>query len=285
MTATTIETTQTTPIAARPAPAGGRTLRGAVVSELKRLNRWTFAGVGAVLIAAFSFMATAVVFLAADQVGSPSPMMGGVVDLTSSDGLVAGISTAANLVGIVVLSLWAAASASDYATGWIRVMVQAEPRRWRLLFGKFAALVGLTLVGTVIATVVSVASAPLLASATGVSTAAWGAGWLGTVAGAWLNLSLGILVWGVIGFAVATVTRSAIVAIAGGIGYLMVFEGLLGLVAESATTYLPGTVLGAVVAGGNATLAYGTALGLAGAYAAAALVVSVVVFHRRDITS
>lgn len=284
MTATTIASTEATARKTRRAPTGRRTLRGAVVSELKRLNRWTFTGVGAALFAAFSMMATAIVFLAADQV-SGSPMMAEVGDLTSSDGLVAGIAMAANLVGIVALSLWAAASASDYTTGWIRVMVQAEPRRWRLLFGKFAALVGLTLVGTLLATVVSVGSAPLLASATGVSTAAWGAGWLGTVASAWLNLSIAILVWGIIGFAVATVTRSVIVAIAGGIGYLLVFEGLLGLVAESATTYLPGTVLGAVVAGGNAALAYGTALALAGVYAAAALAVSVAVFHRRDVVS
>jgi hypothetical protein len=42
---------------------------------------------------------------------------------------------------------------------------------------------------------------------------------------------------------------NALVAIAGDIGYLMVFEGLLGLAAGDATTFLPGSVLGSVGAG------------------------------------
>ena len=83
--------------------------------------------------------------------------MGRVADLESSRGLVAGLSTAASLMGIVVLALWAVAAASDFGTGWIRVMVQAEPRRWALLAGKVVTLTLLTLVGALIATGVAVA--------------------------------------------------------------------------------------------------------------------------------
>lgn len=152
-----------------------------------------------------------------------------------------------------------------------------------------AALTGYTLAGTAVATLVAVAVAPLLAGAKDISTAAWFPGlWTtaATVLGAWVDLTLSVLVWGVIGLTVATVTRSVTIAIAGGIGYLMVFERLLGLVVDAATTtYLPGSVLSAVAAGGTPSLTYGTAIALAAGYAAVALAIAVLVFTRRDITS
>ena len=64
---------------------------------------------------------------------------------------------AGTLIGIVALSLWAAAVASDYSTGWVRLLVAAEPRRWRLLVGKLVALSGFTIVATVVATAIVVA--------------------------------------------------------------------------------------------------------------------------------
>ena len=227
-------------------------------------------------------MGVVVTFFAGDGGG---PGGGVAVDLESAQGVVAALSMVGSLIGIVALSLWAAAVASDYSTGWVRLMVAAEPRRWRLLFGKLVALSGFTVVATIVATAIVVAMAYLLAGPAGVSTAAWSVGVFGTVLSAWLNFTLSVLGWGVIGFTVAVVSRSAIVAIAGGIGYMMVFEGLLGLLAESATTYLPGTVLNAVAAGGTAVMAYGTAVVLATGFVLVALVIAFAVFARRDITS
>jgi ABC-type transport system involved in multi-copper enzyme maturation permease subunit len=230
-------------------------------------------------------MTTIITFLAADEMGG-GPGFGVQTDLTSAQGLVAGLATAANLFGVIVLALWAAATASDYSTGWIRVLVQAEPRRWRLFGGKLLALTGYTVVGTAVATLISVAVAPYLAGAAGVSTVAWSAGAIGTVLSAWVNLTFSVLVWGVIGVAVATVTRSVTAAIAGGIGYMMVVEGLLGMVLDtSVTAYLPGSVLIAVTSGGNADLAFASAVVLGLAYAVTATVIAGVTFWRRDITS
>ncbi len=264
-----------------PASPPKRTLVGAIRSEARRLTRKSFTGVGLALVVLFSLMGTLVTFLAGDAGMGPSV----TVDLESATGIVAGLSMAGNLIGIVALSLWAAAVSSDYSTGWVRIMVQAEPRRWRLLFGKLASLSLFTVVATGIATAVTVALAFALAGPAGVSTAAWSAGAAGTVLSAWLNFTLSTLAWGVIGFTVATVSRSAIVAIAGGIGYMMVFEGLLGLIAETATTYLPGSVLNAVAAGGTTAVAYGTAMALATGFVLVLLVAALVAFNRRDITS
>lgn len=260
-------------------PGGLRATR----SEAKRLSRRSFAGVGLGLLAFFAVMTSAITFFAGDEAGR---MMQGAIELTSSEGLVAGLVTGADMFGIIALALWAAATASDYSTGWVRVLVQAEPRRWRLYGGKLLALAGYTVGGLVIAAGVSIAAAPLLAGAAGVSTAAWSTGAVSTVMSTLANVIFSVLAWGVIGVAVATITRSATAAIAGGIGYMMVVEGLLGLVLDTGvTTYMPGSVLSAVASGGTASLAYGSAILLGMAYGAAAIILAGVVFARRDITS
>jgi hypothetical protein len=263
------------------APASKPTLWGAIRGEITRLNRRSFVGVGLGLVTFFSLMVTAITYLAEGEI---APGLGSTVDITGPNGLVAGLITATDMLGIVALAMWASAAAVDYSTGWIRVLVQAEPRRWRLLVGKLSALVGYTLAGTAAATVLSISVAPSLAGAAGVATVGWATS-VGTVLGAWLNLSLAVMGWGAFGLAVAVITRSAVVAIAGGIGYLMVFEGLLGLVAESTTTYLPGSVLTAVARGGTEALGYGSGIALMSGYIAAVLVAAAVVFTRRDIIS
>jgi len=274
------EDMEATPAVSRPRRRLGLQ---ATRSEAKRLSRRSFAGVGLGLLIFFSIMTTAVTFFAGNEAGG---RMQSQIDLTSAEGLVAGFMTGADIFGIVALALWAAATASDYSTGWVRVLVQAEPRRWRLYGGKLFALVGYTVVGTAVAAVVSFALAPAFAGMEGISTAAWSAGAVTTALSTWLNVTLSVLAWGVIGVAVATVTRSVAAAIAGGVGYLMVVEGLLGLVLdESLMTYFPGSVLSAVASGGVADLAYGSALLIGLGYAAAAVVIAGLVFARRDITS
>ncbi len=262
-----------------------RTLLAATRSEAIRLGRFSFAGSGIGLVTLLTLVGTAVAFIAAEGFADgavPPPGLGAVVDTTSQRGIAAGITMSANLIGVLTLSLWATAAASDYETGWIRLMVQAEPRRWRLLAAKFLALTAVTAVGTFLATTISATTAPLFADLTGAPTDLWS---LAVLPEAWLNLTLGMVVWGTLGFAIATIGRSAVVAVGGGIGYLMIFEGVLRLAAETATTYLPGAVLSAVVAGGTTSLGFGAALLLALAYWLAASGLAMAVFQRRDITS
>jgi hypothetical protein len=124
-----------------------------------------------------------------------------------------------------------------------------------------------------------------VAQGAGVSTDAWFTDAPATILRGWSDLTLAVLAWGVIGMAIAMVTRSAVAAIAGGIGYLIVFEGLLGQLAPDATTWLPGTVLTTLSAGGSPDLAWGSALGLGVGYVIAGILVSAVAFIRRDITA
>ncbi|MEA2026354.1 MAG: hypothetical protein U9O18_06655, partial [Chloroflexota bacterium] len=134
----------------RPTPVLKRIV-GIARSEAKRLTRWTFAGVGLGVIAFFAFLATFVSFMAGNTGSHMGAMAGSSVDLESSAGIVAGLTMAADLIGIVILALWAAAVSSDYSTGWVRITVQAEPRRWRLVAGKLLTLTLFTHVATTIA--------------------------------------------------------------------------------------------------------------------------------------
>lgn len=268
---------------ASTSPAIVRTVR----SELARLTRRSFLGTGVLIVAALTLLATIATFYgaanAAGEEGFGPAMMGAA--LAAAGGIVVTVQGAASLLGIAVLAFAATAVAGDYSTGFIRLLVQAEPRRWRLIVGKAVALAGLTVGAAALATVVGVAASYVMAALTGVSTAAWTSDLLGTVGLTFGNLSLGLVVWGMIGFVIAVVSRSTAAAIAGGIGYVLVVENLLGLLNQDLTQWLPGSAFTALVAGGNDTLSYSTALWLALLYILLGLVISLAVFQRRDITA
>lgn len=163
--------------------------------------------------------------------------------------------------------------------------MSSKQRRWRLIAGKLTALAGFTVGAVALATVTGVAASLATAPMAGISTGAWTDGVAGTVSTTFLNLSLGLLVWMMIGFVIAVVTRSTAAAVAGGIGYVLVFENVLGLVSSTLADWLPGSAIAALVAGGNDSLSYGTALALSAGYALLGLAISLAVFQRRDITA
>src|SRR5664280_2154577 len=87
--------------------------------------------------------------------GAPGVAFPTLAEMESQAGLMAGLAAASNMFGIVTLSFWAVVTASDYSSGLIRLLVAAEPRRWRLLAGKVAALVIVTAAATTVAAVVN----------------------------------------------------------------------------------------------------------------------------------
>lgn len=253
-------------------------------SELIRLDRPAFliGGIGG--MAAFGAIATLIGFAAAGESGvGPGQYIPSEAALAASDGYAAGLSLAANLVGIVALSIWAIATASDYSTGLVRLLAQAEPRRWRLIVGKVLALALFTLAGALAATLAAYVSAQALAPAFGVTTAAW-SDTLPTLFVSFRNLALAAIVWGVLGLVVALLTRSAGVAIAVGIGYLVVFENMIVAVAGGASDWLLGSTLTALASGGTPAISFGSALALGAAYLAGGILIAMGVAHFREIT-
>jgi ABC-2 type transport system permease protein len=260
------------------------TLLSNVRSEAIRLLRPGFLGIGLLVEAAVIVLSVLATFH--DASNQPGPHTFVLVStLEQPGGIVEAVKTANNFLGIVVVAWVAVAVAGDYTTGLIRLLVQAEPRRWRLMAGKLAVLTALTIGAAALATFVSVAASPAAANMNGISTAQWGTASVRPVAESFVNLSLGLLVWAALGYIVAMLTRSVTAAIAGVIGYGLVVESILVAAREGTREWLPGSTIQALIAQGNEVMSYERALVLALAYGIAAVVVSFVVFQRRDITS
>jgi len=254
-------------------------------SELIRLKRPSFLVGGIGLMALLGALATFISFEGAGTTGAgPAAYFPSEAALAANDGFAAGLALGSTLLGIVALSLWAIAVASDYQTGLVRLLVQAQPSRIKLLVGKIAALVLLTLVGTLAAMALAVGTAYLVAPMLDISTSAWGHGTFTTLLEAYRNLSLSTLVWGVIGLTLATLTRSAGVSIAAGIGWVVAFETMLQGVATNLADKMPGAMLTALAAGGTSTIGFGTAMLLAAIYTLVGLTIAGLVTHRREIT-
>lgn len=258
-------------------------------SELTRLRqpRLLLAWFG--LMALFALLVNTIMVTFVSGGGSLPPGAPGVAfptlaEMEGPSGLMAGLAAAANMFGIVTLSFWAVVTAGDYSSGLIRLLVAAEPRRWRLLAGKVVALVIVTAAATTVAAVVNVFAVMPAAGAAGISTGAWGTDLVSVVASAWTNLFLALCVWGVLGLVIALLARSAAVAISIGVGYVLVVESLVKMVKGAPSSWLLGTTLGAVASGGTATVPYGAALALALGYVTLGLILAGVVFVRRDVT-
>ena len=257
-------------------------------SELVRLRRRGLLLGWMGLTAMFAVLINIVMFrIVADGDGTPGAGPGvsfpALAELTSSEGLAAGMASAASFFGVVTLSFWAIAAATDHGTGLIRLLAAAQPSRPTLLAGKVAALALLTAAATTLALVVTVVVAPIGADAAGVSTDAWGSGAAGTLARAWIDLYAALLVWGAIGLTLATLTRSSSAAIACGVGYVLVVEAVVEAAADGIGSWLPGNTLTALAQGGTDAVSYGAALALGAAYLLAGLGLAAAVGARRDI--
>lgn len=216
--------------------------------------------------------------------GGPGVTFPTAAALAQPSGLVAGMSAAASMFGVITLSFWAVVTATDYQTGLIRLLVAAQPRRRRLLTGKILALVVWTAAASAAALLVNVVVAPVAAHGSGIDVSAWGQDLPATLLKAWADLFCAQVVWGVIGLAVAVGTRSSAIAVSAGIGYVLVVESVVKAAAGHAGDWLPGGTLAALAQGGNPDLSYGAALALGAAYTLVGIAVAQTVLSRRDIT-
>ena len=260
-----------------------------VASELLRVRRRGFALGWLGLTAGLAVLIDVVMFQIVKN-GSAPPANGPGINfptaatLLSDQGIVAGLPAASSMFGVVALSFWALATSTDYSTGLIRILVSTEPRRWRLLLGKWMALATATALTTGVALVVNLMVAPIAARAAGFTPTEWGTNLAPVLASATVNLFCALLVWGTIGLALATLTRSSGIAIGVGIGYVLLLETVIKAAASSVGRWLPGSTIAALANGGTPDLSYGSALALGLGYVVVALGAALVVFTRRDVT-
>ena len=271
----------------------GARVPGVIRSEYIRLWRPSLRYVGLGLTAAFAVLTSAIMFWTAesrDDSAASAGRPGGdpslsIEALEDPGGFLGALGLLGDLVGLIVLALWALAVASDYDSGLIRILAQAEPNRHRLLGGKIVALVAFTALVTATTTLVVILVSRPFARFAGISSDAWSTDFGTELLSGYTNLTIAAIAWGAIGLLIAVITRSSGVAIAVGIGYILVFEGLIGIVADELVDYLPGGTIGVVASGTGGELDWLPALALTLAYTAAACAVALAVFRRRDIVS
>lgn len=285
MTTTTLTTKTSDSIASAPG------LINTIRSEWIRIWRPSFRYGGFGVLAGFSVLISYFIYSSlADPSAAAGPAGPGgaattAADLEQAGGMIHALGTISTLAGIVVLSLWAIAAASDYDSGLIRVLVQAQPSRLRLLGGKIIALSFFTVLLSAATVFITSAVARPLARAYEIDTEPWKTDAAAEMASGFFNFLIPVLVWGLIGLMIAVLTRSSGTAIGVGIGWLLVVENLIGITAPDITHLLPGGTLSALAAGGTTDLSWTSALGLTLLYGAVAACVSLLAFRNRDIVS
>jgi hypothetical protein len=260
-------------------------------SEFIRIWRpaYFYGGFGA--MAAFAALISVFIYTAAKTgppVPSTSPQAAGfatVAQIASPGGFLAPLSVVSRPAGVIVLALWAIAVATDYSTGLIRIVVQAYPKRVPLLAGKIAALAAFTVMAATIAYLVMIFCARPLARLEGISVEHWKTDFASHFFKGYFDFTVAMLVWGLLGLMLAVLTRSSAMAIGIGIGFLLVVESLITIVAPNAAKYLPGGTLSTLVQGGTNGFPWGAALAVVVLYGILAAAISLGVFRTRDIVA
>jgi ABC-2 type transport system permease protein len=240
-------------------------------------------------VAWFALMGTYFNFTdAAEQAGQfrgPFGIAPGPEQLAAPDGWIIGIHSSASFIGLIALALFATNIAREYERGTIRILLVSEPHRLMLMTGKLLALSSFALIICAGATLLTMGMSLAMAPGEGIAVDAWltGQGALEVLKG-FVNIGLATIVWGLIGGVLALLVRSAAISISVGVGFLFIFEILIGQFAPDIGNRLPATVLGALASGGTLNIEYITAMIMTLVYGGASLIVTMAVFRRRDVT-
>ncbi len=186
-------------------------------AELYRLVRRRTILIGGAVAVAFSFLAAFAIFAAADSVG-PRSTQGGT---TLAQLAAAGGGTEAFAVGASFASLLAFVSAialigNEFANGTFRSLALREPRRTRLIVGKFVGL-SIVLAGMLLAAeALTFVTSLLAAQWQDVPTDAWfSTGAIGEAIADFASTFAGLAGWMVFGTFLAVVFRSVPIALGG----------------------------------------------------------------------
>lgn len=263
----------------------------AMLSEWVKLRRRGM--LGAVLAAvAVSVLGTVITIVVAKaHVIHHRGLLGGgrttgtVAQVASQHGLANALVSASTLLGLIALGVVAAAVAGEFSGGTMRNLLVREPRRVRLLLGKFLAL-ALAVAGTVVvATIFSTAAGILTANDRGINIHAWASG-SGTVdlLVTMVEIIFATIGWGALGAVLAVVLRSPVVAIVVGLVYALAVESILISLDKGLNSWLPGRLLTAIGSGGNSDVSLFRASLTISIYALIAITAVTVLFAKTDVS-
>jgi ABC-type transport system involved in multi-copper enzyme maturation permease subunit len=239
-------------------------------SEVLKFRRWSvLAGAGVMLV-----VSTFIAYLTFHQIasGATSPEMTDLIaSFHSPQGLVSIIGQARSLIVAIALILVSANLAAEWTQGTLRNLLVCEPHRLQWLAGKMLAVVLFVLLSMLLTLVISSVFILLLAQGQGIQTTAWT-----SAEGLRIGLSF--------------VGNEVLVAAVGiALAYVLVLEGIIGVVAPQVAHWFPGrvfnTIVGATVpmVGPLPTQGYLAALLASVLWMVSFVVVSAVVFQRQDV--
>jgi ABC-type transport system involved in multi-copper enzyme maturation permease subunit len=156
----------------------------------------------------------------------------------------------------------------------------------KILVGKLISMKIFALAMILLSAVISIATSVILAPTVDVSTDLWfssqGIEFIYTT---FINVTISVVGFGVIGMVLGLLLRSPISAISFGVLWLLIVENLLVAVKGSLQSWLPGSQLTIIASGGSADVSYTHALATGGAYVALGALIASVLFLRRDVAN
>jgi ABC-type transport system involved in multi-copper enzyme maturation permease subunit len=201
-------------------------------------------------------------------------------------GLTIGFSNAAGLLGIVALCVFAAQTAQEYTYGTLRNLLVRQPRRIRLLLGKYVSMASFAIVMVILAATTSMSLAFGLSGKAKVVTDAWvTADALHEVAKTFGNVLLSVIAFGTVGMILGLLLRSPISSISLGVIWLLIVENILIAVKASLGKWMPGNLMATIAVGGNQDISYTHAISMVAIYLVIGAGIVVTLFKRRDVSN
>lgn len=227
-------------------------MRNLLNAEWLRLMRRGMLGAAAALVG-LGVLATVLIFgQASDSPEGETPGLVRTALLEGADGLVQSLTLSSQVVGAASLVLFARTVTNDYQQGTLKVLLTREPRRLALLSAKFLAMALFVVLAVLAMFVAMTGAASLVAAARGIDASAWWtAAGIGETLLGLLRLLAASLVWGLLGFALGTLFRSAGPAIGVGIGMLAIGGHLVERFWSNAGSWYPSSVLSVFTVGGT----------------------------------
>jgi ABC-type transport system involved in multi-copper enzyme maturation permease subunit len=156
----------------------------------------------------------------------------------------------------------------------------------KILTGKLISMKIFALVMIVLSAIISIATSVILAPTVDVSTDLWfSSAGIEFIYTTFINVTISVVGFGVIGMVLGLLLRSPISAISFGVLWLLIVENLLVAVKSSTQSWLPGSQLTIIASGGSADVSYSHALATGGAYVAVGALIASVLFVRRDVAN
>lgn len=258
-----------------------------VRAELVKLSRPRVLVASGILAAVFAALTSLLVFTSADA--TPSGAGGRIQSLTQlggAGGATQAFATGVSFAGLLLFVVIIANVASEFTQGTFRSLLMRQPHRVRLLGGKLLAILAFVTAFLVVTEVLTWVVSAIVAPTQGVSTSQWytAAGFGEALADLGRAL-FGAAAWITFGTTVAVIARSTPLALGIGIAWAGPIEHITQDSWAGANRWFPGLLLEAVAADGTRDVTLGRALFLGTVFATVALVASMAVFHRRDVTT